>query len=91
MANVQRFIDMGDEEFDECAAQAAKMSRTEPDKWAMFLHEDLIDATEAAIRQAREVALRQDPEKHPYARGFASRMQGVLAEITIHRAYVEEG
>ena len=92
MANIQRFIDMPDTEFDQCVIQAMKLRRIEPAKWGMFLEPELIDATEAAIKAAQGHAEEQaqDPDRFPYARSFALKAKGVLAEITIHRAYVEE-
>lgn len=67
--DIQRLIDMGDDEFSEVVSQAAKARRDFPEWW----------------RQAR------DPGRYPHARGFAQKMRGLLAEITLERAVREEG
>ncbi|WP_300345182.1 hypothetical protein [Nesterenkonia sp.] len=91
--NVQMLVDLPDDEFEQCVSQAIKGRRDFPDWWRLLLHEDLIDATEGVIEGFLEVGLRQarDPERYPHARGFAQKMRGILAEITLERAVREEG
>lgn len=90
--NVQRLIDMDDDEFAEAVSQAAKSRRDFPAWWRAVLHPDVIDETEDVIREAKAAAERQalTPERYPHARGFARKMDGLLAEITLERIVSSE-
>lgn len=85
--DIQRLIDMGDEEFAQCVSQTVKRRGDFPDWWRALLHPDVIEDTQAEIERNIKVGERQaqDPGRYPYAAGFVAKMRGVLAEITMAR------
>lgn len=85
--NIDAFKAMDDDQFDQCVSQAVKKRDHEWKWWKALLHPDLIDDTEASIQSAIEHAEEQalNPERYPAAGGFARKMRGVLAEITLEK------
>ena len=85
--NIDALRDLPDEEFEQVVLQAVKRRTDFPEWWRAVLHTDLIDDTEQAIRKAQDAAYAQSltPERYPRALGFARKLDGILAEITLAR------
>ena len=84
---LDQLLDMDDEDFERVVMQGVKRREDFPDWWRAGVVPELIDATEQAVKAARDAAEVQalTPGKYPYAARFASKMASVLAEITLAR------
>lgn len=91
--NIQRLLDMDDDEYAEAVSQASKGRRDFPHWWRAVLHPDLIDETEAVLTEMRDSAARQalTPERYPAAANFEKKVRGLLVEVALERSSREEG
>lgn len=81
--SVEALIEMDDEEFRRKADRAVKNRHRHPEWWKMFLHPDVIDATEQVIQDAIEVA--SGHTDNPRAKTFVRAMRDALDEIDLSR------